>query len=131
MIALPGFTNYAIWLLKGTALASLINVSELLIAAQLSAADGYEYLEAYIDAALIYWAVCAGLECAMTKLEHRVGAYRRQDVRQPAASSAHGADADDTSSAPSIPSTEPISAVRGATFAHGRAETPTPQPIGA
>lgn len=131
VIALPGFTNYVIWLLKGTALASLINVSELLIAAQLSAADGYEYLEAYIDAALIYWAVCAGLEYAMTKLERRVGAYRRQDVRQTAATSAHGADADDTSSAPPIPSTEPISAVRGATFAHGRAETPTPQPIGA
>ena len=39
-------------------MASLINVTEMLITAQISAADGYQYLEAYIDAALIYWAVC-------------------------------------------------------------------------
>lgn len=34
----------------------------MLITAQISAADGYQYLEAYIDAALIYWAVCAAID---------------------------------------------------------------------
>ncbi len=43
-------------------MASLINVTEMLITAQISAADGYQYLEAYIDAALIYWAVCAAID---------------------------------------------------------------------
>lgn len=62
LISLPGMTNYLIWLLKGTSLASIVNVVEMLTTAKLSAADGYQYFEAYICAALIYWAVCAGVE---------------------------------------------------------------------
>lgn len=41
VISLPSMTNYFIWLLKGTSLASLINVTEMLITAQISASDGY------------------------------------------------------------------------------------------
>ena len=68
-------TNYFIWLLKGTSLASLINVTEMLITAQISAADGYQYLEAYIDAALIYWVVCAAIEFGSARLFKRVGFF--------------------------------------------------------
>ena len=42
VISIPSMTNYFIWLLKGTSLASIINVSEMLITAQISAADGYQ-----------------------------------------------------------------------------------------
>lgn len=38
VISLPSMTNYFIWLLKGTSLASLINVTEMLVTAQISAA---------------------------------------------------------------------------------------------
>ena len=72
VISLPSMTNYFIWLLKGTSLASLINVTEMLITAQISASDGYQYLEAYIDAALIYWMVCAAIEFGSERLFRRV-----------------------------------------------------------
>lgn len=75
VIALPNLTNYGIWLLKGTSVASLINVAEMLITAQMSASDGYQYLEAYIDAAIIYWVVCAGIEFASGKLYKRLGFF--------------------------------------------------------
>lgn len=75
VISLPSMTNYFIWLLKGTSLASLINVTEMLITAQISAADGYQYLEAYIDAALIYWVVCAAIEFGSERLFKRVGFF--------------------------------------------------------
>ncbi|MEO2466610.1 amino acid ABC transporter permease [Bifidobacterium catenulatum] len=75
VISLPSMTNYFIWLLKGTSLASLINVTEMLITAQISAADGYQYLEAYIDAALIYWAVCAAIEFGSERLFKHVGFF--------------------------------------------------------
>ena len=75
VISLPSMTNYFIWLLKGTSLASLINVTEMLITAQISASDGYQYLEAYIDAALIYWMVCAAIEFGSERLFRRVGFF--------------------------------------------------------
>ncbi|MCG4622624.1 amino acid ABC transporter permease [Bifidobacterium pseudocatenulatum] len=75
VISLPSMTNYFIWLLKGTSLASLINVTEMLVTAQISAADGYQYLEAYIDAALIYWVVCAAIEFGSERLFKHVGFF--------------------------------------------------------
>lgn len=75
VISIPSMTNYFIWLLKGTSLASIINVSEMLITAQISAADGYQYLEAYIDAALIYWAVCAAIEFASNRFYKHVSFF--------------------------------------------------------
>ncbi|MBT1165372.1 amino acid ABC transporter permease [Bifidobacterium simiarum] len=75
VISIPSMTNYFIWLLKGTSLASIINVAEMLITAQISAADGYQYLEAYVDAAIIYWAVCAAIEFGCDKLYKRVGFF--------------------------------------------------------
>ena len=82
VISIPSMTNYLIWLLKGTALASIVNVAEMLTMARISASDGYQYLEAYIDAALIYWVVCASIEFAMGKFENRVGFFMRQSGRQ-------------------------------------------------
>jgi L-cystine transport system permease protein len=75
VISLPNLTNYLVWLLKGTSLASLVNVVEMLTTAKLSAADGYQYLEAYIDAAIIYWAVCAAIEFVSGRFSRRVGGY--------------------------------------------------------
>lgn len=75
VISIPSMTNYFIWLLKGTSLASIINVAEMLITAQISAADGYQYLEAYVDAAIIYWIVCAAIEFGCDKLYKRIGFF--------------------------------------------------------
>lgn len=80
VVSLPSMTNYCIWLLKGTALASIINVVEMLATAKINASDGYQFLEAYIDAAIIYWAVCAGIEFVMGKLEHRIGSFMSRSI---------------------------------------------------
>lgn len=78
VVSIPSMTNYFIWLLKGTALASIVNVAEMLTTAKISAADGYQYLEAYIDAAVVYWVVCAGIEFLMGKFEHHIGFFMRR-----------------------------------------------------
>ncbi|OZG49528.1 amino acid ABC transporter permease [Pseudoscardovia suis] len=75
VISLPNMTNYFIWLLKGTSLASIVNVVEMLTTARLSAADGYQFLEAYIDAAIIYWIVCAFIEWLSGRIYHSAGSY--------------------------------------------------------
>ncbi|MFR0555543.1 ABC transporter permease [Pseudoscardovia radai] len=75
VISLPNMTNYFIWLLKGTSLASIVNVTEMLTTARLSASDGYQFLEAYIDAAVIYWIVCACIEWASGRLYRSAGRY--------------------------------------------------------
>lgn len=80
VISLPSLTNYFLWLLKGTSLASIVNVMEMLSTAEISAADGYQYLEAYIDAAIIYWIVCAGIEFIMGRVMKRI-AFFRQEIR--------------------------------------------------
>lgn len=77
VVSIPSMTNYFIWLLKGTSLASIVNVVEMLTTAKLSATVGFQYLEAYIDAALIYWGVCAALEFLSTKLYQRIGFFMK------------------------------------------------------
>lgn len=75
VISIPSMTNYIIWLLKGTSLASIVNVVEMLTTARISATDGYQYLEAYIDAAIIYWIVCAAIEFLSGKFYDHISSF--------------------------------------------------------
>lgn len=80
-IALPLLCNNFISLLKATSVVYLISVNDILGAAINSAAVNFRYLEAYIAAAIVYWALCAAIEGIFTILERRVcvpgGAYGR------------------------------------------------------
>ncbi|MCR4587437.1 MAG: amino acid ABC transporter permease [Lachnospiraceae bacterium] len=93
-IAIPGLSNYFMWLLKATSLASITNVFEMLAVARASTADNYAILEGYIVAAIIYWGVCLIAESLLKKLnqlvnhevkehEHgRTGTYQKEAWRK-------------------------------------------------
>ncbi len=75
VVSIPDMTNYLVWLLKATSVASIVGVVELLAAARISASDSYLYMEAYIVAALIYWLVCIVVEFASRRLHTHLGIY--------------------------------------------------------
>lgn len=78
VISIPNMGNYFIWLLKATSIASVVNVVELLTTAKISASDGYQYMEAYLVAAAIYWVVCIFVEKLIKYLDNRAQRYNKK-----------------------------------------------------
>lgn len=78
-IALPNISNYFMWLLKATSLASVVNVFELLATARASTADNYAILEGYLVAAGIYWIVCIIAEHLLVYVNKKMS-YQRKSV---------------------------------------------------
>lgn len=76
VVALPSMGNIFLGLVKGTSLAFSVMVLEVLSNAKIAAADGYRYMEAYVDAALVYWLLCILFERLFVWLEKRSGRYR-------------------------------------------------------
>lgn len=68
-IALPTLSNTFIALIKDSSLASVVLVTELFREAQTLAAQNYEFLRVYSQAALVYWVICIFLGYLQTKLE--------------------------------------------------------------
>ncbi|WP_065453450.1 amino acid ABC transporter permease [Bifidobacterium breve] len=75
VVSIPDMDNYYIWLLKGTSVASLVGVAELLGTAKISASQNYDFLEAYLVAALLYWVVCVVAEWLLNLLYARLGKF--------------------------------------------------------
>ena len=73
IISLPGLSNYFMWLLKATSLASVVNVFEMLAISRASTAVNYAILEGYIIAAAMYWIVCVAGEAALNGLNKKLG----------------------------------------------------------
>lgn len=71
-VALPVFANFFIGLLKDTSLAFAASVTEIMGQAKIEAGRASRFFEAYIDAALIYWAICILFEFLVAKLEKNV-----------------------------------------------------------
>lgn len=76
VIALPSIGNNFLGLVKGTSLAFSVMVIEVMSKAKVAAADGYRYMEAYVDAAIVYWALCILFEKLFAWLEKRSGRFR-------------------------------------------------------
>ena len=74
-VAIPLIGSNFIGLIKGSAIASLISVFELINATLFEANGNYKFLEAYFAAAIIYWALCIIVERIVAVLESRVGVY--------------------------------------------------------
>jgi cystine transport system permease protein len=74
-VALPPLANAFIALVKDTSLAAVLTVPEIFQAAQRVAAVTYEPLVLYIEAALIYLALCSVLTAAQARLEKRLGRH--------------------------------------------------------
>ena len=75
VVSIPDMGNYFIWLLKGTSVASLVGVAELLGTAKISASQNYDFLEAYLVAALLYWVVCVVAEWLLNLLYAKLGKF--------------------------------------------------------
>ncbi|MDR1733798.1 MAG: amino acid ABC transporter permease [Oscillospiraceae bacterium] len=60
--ALPMTCNILVALVKSAAIASLVSVVDVMNGAVIAAAGNYRFLEAYIAAALVYWALCLLIE---------------------------------------------------------------------
>ncbi|MGT2907349.1 amino acid ABC transporter permease [Streptococcus dentiloxodontae] len=56
--SIPVFGNIITTLIKGSALVSAVSVVDLLNAVLIASQINYNYLEAYIAAAIVYWGIC-------------------------------------------------------------------------
>lgn len=77
-IALPPTFNIFMDVVKGTSLASVITVQELLYSARLVAGRTYDSMTMYISAAIIYWIVCIIIGHFQQRLEKRYNRYLSQ-----------------------------------------------------
>jgi cystine transport system permease protein len=74
-VSVPPLSNTFISLVKDTSLASLILVTEMFRQAQEIAAFSREFMTVYIEAAVIYWAICLVLSSGQSVLEKRLDRY--------------------------------------------------------
>ena len=75
--SLPMFCSAFIGLLQGSSIALFISVVEITGKAKIIATTNFKYLEAFIAAAIIYWAASASVEKLTSVLEKRVQRYNR------------------------------------------------------
>jgi amine acid ABC transporter, permease protein, 3-TM region, His/Glu/Gln/Arg/opine family len=80
VVALPSIGNNFLGLIKGTSLAFTVMVIEVMSNAKIAAADGYRYMESYVDAAIVYWLLCIVFERLFAWLEKRSGRYRSKSA---------------------------------------------------
>jgi L-cystine transport system permease protein len=74
-VSIPPLSNAFISLVKDTSLASLILVTELFRKAQEIAAQTYEFLYLYTEAAFLYWFICFGLSIIQGRIERKLDRY--------------------------------------------------------
>lgn len=76
IIALPNLTNLAINLIKGSALAFVIGVTDILAIAKIEAAFAYNYLEAYVASFIYYLVLCSSIDVVANLLEKKLSVYK-------------------------------------------------------
>lgn len=74
-VSVPPLSNTFISLVKDTALASLILVTELFRVAQQIAAFSQAFMLLYLEAALVYWLICLVLSAGQNRIEKRLDRY--------------------------------------------------------
>lgn len=77
VIALPAIANLTVNLIKGTSLAFLMTVKDVMALGRIAASYGYNYIEAYIDVFAVYIVLCSIVQFAYHRAEKRLGAYRQ------------------------------------------------------
>ena len=76
VVALPAVCNITVNLIKGTSLAFLMTVKDVLAVGKIAAAYGYNYIEAYLDVFVVYLIVCTVVQLAYKLAENRMGSFR-------------------------------------------------------
>lgn len=73
--ALPNIENQVIMLLKGTALAFAVQVTEIMSISTEIANKGYRFVPVYITSAVFYWIIAIILEIVFHQFENRTTRY--------------------------------------------------------
>lgn len=76
VVALPAVCNITVNLIKGTSLAFLMTVKDVLAIGKIAASYGYNYIESYLDVFIVYLIVCTVVQLAYKFAEQHVGAFR-------------------------------------------------------
>ncbi|MFQ3543025.1 amino acid ABC transporter permease [Halobacillus rhizosphaerae] len=74
-VSIPPLANSFIGLIKDTSLASTITFTEMFRKSQEIAAQNYEFLLVYSEAAVIYWVICIALSFLQGKVEARLDQF--------------------------------------------------------
>lgn len=80
VVAIPSFGNALTSLLKGTSLAFIISVMDLMGKAKVLGGRNFHYFEAYTCAALTYWFMCILLGFVFKHIEKKLNVYDRPIV---------------------------------------------------
>lgn len=76
VVALPAVCNITVNLIKGTSLAFLMTVKDVMALGKIAASYGYNYIEAYLDVFLVYLILCTLVQWSYHFAEHRLGTFR-------------------------------------------------------
>ena len=76
VVALPSIANITVNLIKGTSLAFLMTVKDIMAVGKIAASYGYNYIEAYLDVFVVYLVLCTIIQLLFAAAERRVGAFR-------------------------------------------------------
>ncbi|URZ18400.1 amino acid ABC transporter permease [Clostridium felsineum] len=79
-IALPTLCSTVIGLIKGSSLAYMVAVIDLLNAAIITANANYKFLEVYVAAAIIYWGLTIVIEGISGVLERKLALCSRRGI---------------------------------------------------
>ena len=79
VVALPSIANITVNLIKGTSLAFLMTVKDIMAVGKIAASYGYNYIEAYLDVFIVYLVLCTVVQLLFAAAERRVGAFRGQN----------------------------------------------------
>jgi L-cystine transport system permease protein len=78
--SLPNLANIVVGMLHGSTLAFTLTVVEIFGKAQLVAAQGWNYLESFAAAALLYWGLTVLIEHLAARLERRINRFAKGGV---------------------------------------------------
>ncbi len=76
VVALPSICNITVNLVKGTSLAFLMTVKDIMAVGKVAASFGYNYVESYLDVFVVYIILCTIIQLAYDFAESRVGVFR-------------------------------------------------------
>ncbi len=68
-VALPNLTNNTLGSIKNTSIVLVLGIVDVLNGSTIPCADTYSYVEGYVAAAIIYWAINAVVEAGLVRLE--------------------------------------------------------------
>ena len=78
VVAIPNFGNLFISMIKGSSLAYMVAVSEIMGVANVEASTGLDYIESFLMTSVLYWGICFLFEKLFRSLENKMKKFRTE-----------------------------------------------------